>query len=286
MITQQDNHKTLTLTAHQLKGKNADAVLQAELLQLKENDKIKLPDDMDAKRSAMAVLKNLNTETVKTLVHKSKCCGYSTRDIFKNVKWDDTSLNILAESKDASGLIFDWYRLEGKYMGQEKILPIVSDDIALKAAITFASDNRSTSRYGSAEGAEAILEKFIDRLDLLTMAKNLDCARTVCRLAINTQSKELITILNIVYETAMETKNLKALSELACLNLNSQGKLAVITHLNLIQKIITMPEMIEQDDTISFNTTVEYTYILEHVFNHYRVGFSLYLPPETKNLSD
>jgi hypothetical protein len=277
MITRTNGHKALTLSAHQLKGKNANAVLQSELLQLGPDDTIKLPDDREARRLALEELKNLNTETVKILVHKSKCCGYNARDILQRVKWDDTSLNALAESKEGSGLICEWYNNTGTYMG-EKILPTILDDLALKAALTFTTTKESSSRFGSETRAEEILKKFIDKIDLIKMAKNLECARTVCRLAINTNSKELITILNNIYETAIETNNLHALKDLACLNLNTgpvcyENDAAIKVHLGLIQKIITMPEMISKDKDTSYS--VDYSGMIECIHKNYRVGFSL-----------
>lgn len=278
MITRYNGSKALTLSAHQLKGKNANAVLQSELLQLSADDVIKLPDDREARRLALEELKNLNSETVKILVHKSKCCGYSARDILQRVKWDDASLNALAESKEGSGMICEWYTNHGTYMG-EKILPTIFDDLALKAALTFVTTKESSSRFGSDTRAEEILKKFIDKIDLIKMSKNLECARAVCRLAIDTNSKDLITIMNSIYETALEKRNMHALKDLACLNLNTgpvcpENAAAITVHLDLIQKIITMPDMITTKES-GREYSVDYSGMIECIHKNYRVGFSL-----------
>lgn len=287
MIINYSNSKALTLSAHQLKGKNANAVLQSELLQLSADDTIKLPDDRRARNAALDTLSLLNNETVKILIHKLSCCKYAAKEILNKVKWTDESLNLLATNKEGSGMICEWYSHKDQtyYNQGPNAIPIVSDELALKAAITCIKQ-RSESRFGTSTEIKEILKKFIDKISLIELAKDLNCTSVVFSLAIATNSKDLITLLKNVYETALKENNLHALKDLAVLNLKGSLKLtdpelcdlrnsAIKVHLELIQKIITMPEMIKQKEGLDYEHRVDYSSMIRSVYENYRIGFSL-----------
>ena len=292
MLEQHIGNKTLILLAVTLKGKNGDAIIQSELLQLSGRDAIRLPRDRHARRSTLTELKNLSPTTATVLVHKIDHLKYEAKEMLRHLNWTDELLNAMLETQTGCELLCDWF-ITAKddrhyYQAGEASYPKVPDDLALKAALKYVSIGKA-GIYDMHDRIEEVLNKFIDKIDLVEMSKNVYSRKPVFNLAIKHRSLHLTQILQNAYEAAEKAQCLPALRDIACVNFmprisntdlalpKEQRDKVVAEHLQIIQKILEKPEMIKEMKLNEEDSAIDYSYILSTIHCNYGVGFKLIL---------
>ena len=293
MLEQHIGNKTLILLAVTLKGKNGDAIIQSELLQLSGRDAIRLPRDRHARRSTLTELKNLSPTTATVLVHKIDHLKYEAKEMLRHLNWTDEPLNAMLETQTGCELLCDWFitaKDDRHYYqaGEEASYPKVPDDLALKAALKYVSIGKA-GIYDMHNRIEEVLNKFIDKIDLVEMSKNVYSREPVFNLAIKHRSLHLTQILQNAYEAAEKAQCLPALRDIACVNFmprisntdlalpKEQRNKVVAEHLQIIQKILEKPEMIKEMKLNEEDSAIDYGYILSTIHCNYGVGFKLIL---------
>ena len=294
MLEQHIGNKTLILLAVTLKGKNGDAIIQSELLQLSGRDEIRLPRDRHARRSTLTELKNLSPTTATVLVHKiDHLLKYEAKEMLRHLNWTDEPLNAMLETQTGCELLCDWFitaKDDRHYYqaGEEASYPKVPDDLALKAALKYVSIGKA-GIYDMDNRIEEVLNKFIDKIDLVEMSKNVYSRKPVFNLAIKHRSLHLTQILQNAYEAAEKAQCLPALRDIACVNFmprisntdlalpKEQRDKVVAEHLQIIQKILEKPEMIKEMKLNEEDSAIDYGYILCTIHCNYGVGFKLIL---------
>jgi len=289
MLEQHIGNKTLILLAVTLKGKNGDAIIQSELLQLNGRDEIKLPRDRRARRNTLTGLKNLSPATATVLVHKIDHLKYEAKEMLRHLNWTDEPLNAMLDTQTGCELLCDWFvtaKDDRHYYqaGEEASYPKVSDDLALKAALKYVSVGNA-GVYAMHNRVEEVLNKFINKIDLLEMSKNVHSRRVVFSLAIKNVNPNIKQILHNAYEAAEKAQCLPAFRDIARVNLlphvsnldrafpkEEQGQL-IEAHLQIIQKILEKPEMIRKEKINPDDRAVDYGNILQTVHSNYGVGF-------------
>ena len=282
------NSKTLVFLRKTLQGSNRDATTQAELLQVAGNDSIALPRDRHARQRALGALILLNTATTRMLIQKVDAIEYrDSKDLVSALNWNDETLQAALESRTLCGVLCAWHT---KYSmcawnswpaGTKPPTPTVTDELALTAAVKYITTDSNLSIDLGQAYVDAVLINALDKLDLVQLAKTSPEPRHVFRLMYSSKVKDedVRKILDAAYDTALSAKNWRGMRDLACLNLRDKDervctKETIRHHFSLIQKIVTLPEMIADPE----ENTTGYGVMLGHIHAAYGVGFSLILP--------
>ena len=280
--------KTLVFLPRTLKGSNSNAIIQAELLQVTGKDSIALPHDKDARRRVLLALNLLNAATTRMLIQKVDAIEYrDIKDLVSALNWNDETLQAALESRTLCGVLCAW---RAKYsmcywnswsQGTTPLTPTVTDELALTAAVKYITTDSDLSIDLGQAYVDAVLLDALDKLDLVQLAKTSPEPRHVFRLMYSSKVKEedVRKILDAAYDTALRTKNWRSMRDLACLNLHDKNERVCTTetirhHFSLIQKIVTLPEMIADPE----ESTTGYGVMISHIHAAYGVGFSLILP--------
>ena len=282
-------HDTLhmVLSAHQIRSKRASATLQGELLRLQEDDVIKLPDMRTGRRVAIDALPELSEGTVKILIHKVNCMKYASREILEHLTWTPDTLTALANSPRGSMFICDWYSHGGlrQYrIGLETKVEI-SDELALKAVVTYISWEAGSEPRFNNETIQLILVKFLDKIDIPGLSRNLCTIQYLLPALVRSEHPQLIPTMTETFNAAvaherfdivkaiLETNLMKMLPDreepMMTPEQHQHQARAIRAQLELAQQIITRPDIIKGRPSLS------YPDIITALHEHYGIGYSI-----------